>query len=184
VAAHWRTQAGNDNGRTLIEADESGWWYSAGLPDDRMVTVYVTDRAGAASLARTVHTRTRIEQAGASLAGSPRRFDAGSAFSDPAAGTAANGAGWVAVGDAAASHDPLSARGIVSALASGEAAARAVLDHLGGDTTALAGYASTNRRAFARYLIERCAYYRTEQRWPHSPFWQRRWQLPTLEQGG
>jgi hypothetical protein len=35
--------AQDEDGRTLVEAVESGWWYSARLPDSRIVVAYMTD---------------------------------------------------------------------------------------------------------------------------------------------
>ena len=179
VAAHYRARrAGEfaDHG-TLVEAVEGGWWYSAALPNHRLVAVYVSDPKGAPPcMDDTVLTKGRF--ASAEPIGPPRTVSAGSAWLEPAAGR-----DWLAVGDAAAAHDPLSARGIVSALESAEAATTAILARLGGDASVLPRYAHDVRQSFAHYLIERCGYYRLERRWPHSPFWQRRWQLP-VQQGG
>jgi flavin-dependent dehydrogenase len=78
------------------------------------------------------------------------------------------GAGWCAAGDAAATHDPLSAQGIVSALMSGRAAAEAALS---GDTSS---YARSADEAFSSYLATRQRVYADNQRWPNSQFWRRR----------
>jgi 2-polyprenyl-6-methoxyphenol hydroxylase-like FAD-dependent oxidoreductase len=82
-----------------------------------------------------------------------------------------SGPGWAAVGDGAASHDPLSATGIVRALESGIHAARAIQATLvRGDREALAGYDRRQDRAFDQYCDTRTAYYRMEARWPSAPF--------------
>ena len=42
-----------------------------------------------------------------------------------------------------------------------------------GETGRFRAYASLFAREFDSYLETRAAYYRLEQRWPHSPFWER-----------
>ena len=84
------------------------------------------------------------------------------------------GDGWIAAGDAAAAHDPLSSLGIGSALAGGRVAARAVAATLDGDVSARGAYIEQLRSDYARYLWERHAYYADERRWSSMPFWERR----------
>ena len=84
---------------------------------------------------RAGHIQDRISD----WEGPPQRLRvlaAGSARTSPAAGP-----GWAAVGDAATATDPLAARGIITALATGLAAARAILADRAGDTGALPAYA-------------------------------------------
>ncbi|MGC2697329.1 MAG: tryptophan 7-halogenase, partial [Candidatus Angelobacter sp.] len=81
---------------------------------------------------------------------------------------------WLAAGDAASTFDPLSSQGIMKAMRSALRAAQAIVRHLRGRGTALAQYAELVEREYDRYLDARAAYYRLEQRWPDSPFWQQR----------
>jgi hypothetical protein len=92
------------------------------------------------------------------------------------------GDGWLAVGDAAASHDPLSASGIARALDSGAHAAVAIHALLArGDEAPLAAYAERQTRGFELYCDTWARYYQIEQRWPGSPFWSRRHRRVTLD---
>jgi flavin-dependent dehydrogenase len=132
--------------QTLVEAGEDGWWYSAWLPDARLVVAYMTDadlmpnghgRARAhwqGQLERAPHTRARVR--GCSLTSGLRRFAANSYSREPI-----TGAHWLAVGDAATAFDPLSSRGICHALESGLRAAQAIEHWRPGDHTALEPYA-------------------------------------------
>jgi 2-polyprenyl-6-methoxyphenol hydroxylase-like FAD-dependent oxidoreductase len=97
-----------------------------------------------------------------------RVLTAGSSCASPAAGT-----GWAAVGDAATTTDPLASRGIVTALATGLAAAQAILSDRAGETDALDAYARRIAAVHAQYLNAQAAQYRREQRWD-TPFWHRR----------
>ena len=84
------------------------------------------------------------------------------------------GDGWLAVGDAAQSFDPLSGEGLFHALFSGERAAQALFENFSGRVDALADYAGLSASLWERFLRQRAAAYSAETRWPDTPFWQRR----------
>ncbi|HJZ74251.1 MAG TPA: tryptophan 7-halogenase [Vicinamibacterales bacterium] len=164
---------------TVIEATPDGWWYSAPLPQRRLVVACMTDADLAARLAlrgrdgwlsaarRTRATRDRVESY--SVGGTPRLASANTARLSSVVGPS-----WLAVGDAAVSFDPLSSQGIITALECAIDAAIAIAAHLSGDTAALYRYAQAITDRYRRYLVERAQYYGVERRWPASPFWQRR----------
>jgi flavin-dependent dehydrogenase len=155
--------------RAFIEATEEGWWYSADLPDGRLVFAFHTDpvprpRAQwARYLAAAPATAAR---AGETVGQEIRVVCANTHRLRPIAGE-----GWLAVGDAATAHDPLTGLGIHWALESGIAGAEAVA---GSKATE---YCRDQEERFDRYLAARAFYYRAEARWPHSEFWQRRHQI-------
>jgi flavin-dependent dehydrogenase len=169
------------DGTTLVEATEHGWWYSALLPDGRLAATFFTDPDLLAALRawrpiawRTLldaapHTHTRIVAHGFAPCGAPRVSAASSSCLAPLAGD-----GWLAVGDAAATFDPLSSNGIASALAAGQRAADAAVAWLDHEADALAAYADWVAAGYARYLWYWQAYYAAERRWPTAPFWRRR----------
>jgi flavin-dependent dehydrogenase len=166
---------------TLIEAAADGWWYAALLPNRQIAVAWFTDpdllAARAAwrpaswwNLLRASDHVWRLVQAHGYEP--PQHIDilaAGSSLLTTPAGD-----GWIAAGDAAAAHDPLSSHGIGSALAGGRRAARSVAAALGGDDTAFTTYRERLLTDYARYLWTRHKYYRDERRWPDSPFWERR----------
>ncbi len=168
-----------DDAATLVESSPAGWWYSAVVPDRRIVVAFMTDadlvrryhlnwdERWRDLLAVTNHTRLRLQ--GGQAEGSIRICRAHSQLLDPVAGD-----GWVAVGDAAASFDPLASMGVGYALLSGIEGARAAYSALDGDTTALIGYAANVRRHYGEYLELRYRHYDAEQRWRDQPFWKRR----------
>jgi flavin-dependent dehydrogenase len=84
------------------------------------------------------------------------------------------GPGWVAVGDAAMAFDPLSGRGIVHAIESGQAAAEALLAWYLGDCGAVSRLAAGVALSFDNYCKNRLLYYGRECRWPDAAFWSRR----------
>jgi len=165
---------------TLVEAVASGWWYSARLPDDKLMLAYMSDgdlidRSAReadgllALLEGTDYTLRRVRDGVYKPLGGPRLQQANSSRLDAVAGPC-----WVAVGDAAAAFDPLSSYGISSAMGSGFYAASAIMDFLEGSTDALPSYQKLIDDAYAQYLLMHYDYYALERRWPTEPFWQRR----------
>jgi len=164
---------------TSIEACEQGWWYAAMLPDEGLAVAFMTDAdqlrrlrwkdcdewrallGTAPNIARQIGTATPL--------GRPMLHTAASQRLDTCTGD-----GWLAVGDAASTFDPLSSQGIIKSLRSGICAARSICRSLRGHRNALAEYADFVEREYRNYLDSRAGYYRLEQRWPDSRFWQQR----------
>jgi flavin-dependent dehydrogenase len=165
---------------TLVEAVASGWWYSARLPDEKLMTVYVTDsdlldqrvrRTGGwlAMLKETDYTMRRVFEGDYLPLTEPRLLQANGARLDMVCGER-----WLAVGDAATAFDPLSSYGISSALGSGFYAASAITDFFAGRSSSLIAYSKIINQAYAQYLLMHYQHYALEQRWPHEIFWRRR----------
>jgi flavin-dependent dehydrogenase len=164
---------------TLVESVADGWWYSAQLPGRKLVAVFMSDAdllsrcsvrtaiGWLSLLGAARHTCARVE--GCVQEGRPVVAAATSSALHRVAGDS-----WVAVGDAAASYDPLSSQGVVTALEDGQRAGHAVRDWLRGDSGTLAAYADLAGVLYRNYLAQRYSYYYTEQRWTSSPFWHRR----------
>lgn len=163
-----------DDATTWIEADSGGWWYSMPVPGGHMALAYLTDSPSRPPKCPPGLTRRRL---GDLSTWWPRAAPASSSSPAMAAGT-----GWIALGDSAAAHDPLSGRGIVHALTSASRAAEAVSHALMGDDGALITYAAMQRRAFDEYLMRRRWYYQAETRWPEREFWWRR-QIDFVSEG-
>jgi flavin-dependent dehydrogenase len=167
---------------TLVEAWEEGWWYSALLPEERIVVFCMTDadivkRRGLNSmgawldlLEQTSHTRERVRCA--TPLGAPSVHAAHTHRLERVTGD-----GWLAVGDAATTFDPLSSQGVLKSLRSGVLASYAVADYFKGTTSGLEKYEALTKREFKAYLAARADLYSRERRWEDSPFWLRRRQL-------
>lgn len=182
--ARFRPQAGaggDRDDRTWIEAVEDGWWYSARIPPGERVVAFHTDAAladlavlrsadgFAGRLGRAPHLGPLLAGRGYRIVGRPRGVDASSAILDRVAG-----AGWLAVGDAAASFDPLSSQGLLNAHYTGLRGGQAILRSLAGDPTAVPGYAARIDRIYRAFLAHRTTYYGAEGRWRTRPFWSQR----------
>jgi flavin-dependent dehydrogenase len=185
VAAYWlldATEQGDGDSSTLIEAVEEGWWYTAPVGRTRRIVVLATDAdllpgRGARTatdwterLRRCPHVADALSLTGCRLHGGPRITDAGTAHLDRSAGP-----GWVAVGDAAVSFDPLSSQGILTALLMGREAGRAVAAMLSRrDPEPLVRYGDRYAAILEDHLAQCAAYYGLERRWSGAPFWARR----------
>lgn len=180
VALYTWAVSGTSNGdsRTLVESAPDGWWYTSLLPDGtRMVALHVD--AGEAApilrapgawedlLSRTIHVRRML---GDAVFPAPlRATEACGARLDRFAGE-----GWLAVGDAALSFDPLSSQGIFNALYAGLRGGRAIDAALSGAPGAIASYTARLEQIRAAYLGHHDLFYRSEGRWTERPFWRRR----------
>lgn len=179
VCAVYQCPQGVADTRLQIEAVEHGWWYSAIVPGDLAMAVFMTDGdiahqlhwsnpdAFGAALAATSLLADRF--ANATPLRPPRTVAAYSGCLDQV-----HGPGWIAAGDAAAAVDPLSGQGIAKSVLNGVHAAYAAADWVGGDRQALARYAARIDSAHAQYLDTKDTHYANERRWLAAPFWMRR----------
>ncbi len=175
----WAVPA-TDNGdsRTLVESAPDGWWYTSRLADGTRVVALHVDAGEAAPilrapgawqelLSRTVHVRRMLGDA--VFPAPPRGTEACGARLDRFAGE-----GWLAMGDAALSFDPLSSQGIFNALYAGLRGGRAIDAALSGMPGAIASYTARLEEIRAAYLRHHDLFYRAEERWSDRPFWRRR----------
>jgi flavin-dependent dehydrogenase len=167
----------------FIEAIELGWWYSAGLADGSIVATFMTDPdlVDTSQAGRFWAWRGQLQSSSLT---SGRMVDLDEAL-DLDIRTARTqrldvieGDGWLAVGDAAMSFDPLSSEGISKGLEWGKKAAGVAAAFCRGDRSAAKEYRESLESAFSEYLVTRYRYYTAEKRWPDAPFWRRRQVAP------
>lgn len=143
----------------LIEATPFGWWYAAPTPKGHVVAMFTDADLAPAELRRRL-----------------RPVAANSAFTYTKAGQ-----GWLPVGDACASHDPLCGWGVHRAMTNGLRAADAIEAFLvSGDPSQLEDYRHHCHQQYERYLEGLTKHYSIERRWPAAPFWQRRHSLASV----
>lgn len=184
VAAYYQQDDNNAKAQmlksmTLLEAVEHGWWYTAHLPDNRIITAIASDAdiIRQQQLKQPEHWHKALMQTQhlVGALGSPsmptrlHTWAAPSALLNPPAG-----AGWLAAGDAASAFDPISSQGIYKALSHGINAAPAIAAWLKGDSQGLMDYRQMVGEQFIEYLEQRSYFYDLEQRWPESAFWRKR----------
>ncbi len=171
--------ATDQDSRTLVESAPDGWWYTALVPSGERVVAYLTDgdladrtRTNSADGFATLRSSSRHVGSmvvGRLQDGDPRGAEAGSARLD-----LFGGEGWLAVGDAAISFDPLSSQGILNALHSGMQAGQAVGRSLSGDPNLVERSLRQLQDIYLAYRANLRTYYAADARWRNRPFWQRR----------
>lgn len=146
----------------MIQSTPFGWWYAAPVPRGHVVALF-TDSDLAAP-----ETRRRLRPAAANSAFTHLPDDEG----------------WLAVGDASASYDPLCGWGVYRALADGILAADAIDHRLrNGDGSCLSAYRRHCEMQFGEYLKGLTRHYSLERRWASAPFWKRRLGTAPMERG-
>lgn len=166
---------------TMLEAAETGWWYAARLPGERIIVAAVTDgetnelamlhrpERWLSGLKKTVHMAAWLHGCARSDSHTTAIRVAPSFLLDRV-----HGGNWLAVGDAASAYDPITSQGIYKALHDGVQSAVAIADHLAGAVGAFDDYQAAVVSRFADYLANRNDLYDLEQRWLSSPFWRNR----------
>lgn len=168
----------------MVEAVAYGWWYSAVLPDNRMIISLYTYpdlvpqhlnrdlKAWLSVVYQAPLTSRRVESAGYLVQEAPVAVDAGMLIQEDISGRH-----WVAAGDALVSLDPLSSHGMTQALWSGCRAAEACIKSINGDYSAIDQLRQTMSLAIKAYQTELLQKYRSVQRYAEEPFWKRRGSL-------
>jgi flavin-dependent dehydrogenase len=164
--------------RLLIESTPNGWWYSAGLPEKRMIVVYLSDSdlIPRSRPQREHHWRQQLSEAAHTSRRLGRSADETTCrvvCANTSRLTHATGAGWIAVGDAAIALDPLSGNGIVRAFISAIAAADSI--HVSPRPgTANDTYETYISATWENAIVASQETYQLEMRWVDHRFWQRR----------
>lgn len=174
LARYAKIRDGSMTMQTLLEADEDGWWYAARLPDDRVVVLFVSEgetvrrlRAnGHDGFERSLGTTKLIGPILAKLVLERKIYFAMPVYSSRL--DCPEGERWLAAGDAAASYDPIVARGITKALEDGIAAGRRIAERSFG----AGAYGKHIASRFRTYAETRASLYELERR--DGPFWQKR----------
>lgn len=159
----------------LIEAVSGGWWYSIPLAGGKLLLAFITDPSSErlskgrrrsfwdAMLKEAHHT---AERAG-TLTQEPDVAYVESAFSERMSGD-----GWIAIGDAAMTFDPLSSHGLTSAIEQGIELAEILLG--GTDPSAISAFDSNRLSLFEKYQSQRVQFYSSVHRFSGQTFWQNR----------
>lgn len=163
-----------------LESTEMGWWYSACLPENKMVMTFFSDADIVSEhklhqletwnklLQKSKQIKHTIQNAQA-LSDKLWVRNAQTQLSD-----ARNLERFIAIGDAAASFDPISSMGIGFSISSACFAAKHIAHELEQDTSKTNVFQEDILRIFNQYHQIKTKYYQKEKRWLASKFWQRR----------
>ena len=163
-----------------LESVELGWWYSACLPDNKMVVTFFSDadiiseyklhqlETWQGLLQETNHIKYLITNTEA-LSDKLWVRNAHTQISD-----IRNLENFIAIGDAAVSFDPISSMGIGFSISSACFAAKYIAHKIEEGSSTIATYQEDILKNYKQYHSIKTRYYQEEKRWPTSIFWQRR----------
>ncbi len=178
IAAFCQMHRPNPDHSVHIEAQPDGWWYLTALAGNRVVAMFMTDSDLFQSAGEPpdnfwsrMLAKTRLVK---SIVRDGQIIDCVVRSAHSGRLVPVCGPGWLAVGDASVSFDPLSSMGISKGLDQGIRAAAAIHAYLDGRPQHLDEYRQDSQLAFDKYLLIRARYYRAENRWPEAEFWKRR----------
>lgn len=179
AAVGWlRRPAGDLDQTTRLKSVQDGWWYTARLPRGLRVLAFHALPHEAARLVRQPEAFAERCNAAGVLPYHVRATD----FVEPLramdasvhTGESVIGPGWLAVGDAALSFDPLSSQGVLFALYSAIRGAEALVQCLARPALAercLDDYEQRVRSVLAANQRTRRLLYSSERRYPDSAYW-------------
>jgi len=166
------------SGVTHLEAVASGWWYAARLPANRLLISHTTDletfktlrlnqtQQWHNELLRSTHTRQLIE--GIATCENKLRICAAPSF----VLDRVIGRNWLAIGDAAASFDPITAQGIIKSISDAIFTAPRIAQYLREQNTeALNPYQLLVQQRHQQYSEMRSYLYRQENRFKGHNYW-------------
>ncbi|MBL6598594.1 MAG: tryptophan 7-halogenase [Alphaproteobacteria bacterium] len=189
LAAHWitgsttggpeRAEAGMP-GFSVVESEPAGWWYTAPLAEGGRVLAFHTEPDINPLAPREADAL--VNRALALPGIGPMLRETGFSPETALSVTAANSArlaetagdGWIAIGDAALSFDPIASRGLFNALYTAWSGAMACHDVLTGARDGFADYTNDLENVWALYQRHLAVVYGSEPRWRDQPFWARR----------
>lgn len=175
IACYYQRSTQRQVQRMLIETTPHGWWYTAPLPKNNRVAVFMTDgdignkldaiKNWQFLLEKTNHIKK--EAVGKIIFG-PKAFPAYSHIIGKI-----KQKNWLPAGDAASAFDPVSSMGIGYSMLSGIYAAKSIYESKN-TPSSIQNYIKNISRNFEEYLIRRKYYYSNEKRWFNNTFWIRR----------
>lgn len=178
VSFHFSDTNGDSNSMTLIESAPDGWWYSALIPKNIRVTSFFTNnnlpiaqyaktrRGWEKIMQKTKYIKLNIEKYNYEFISGPHAMISNSSVLQKVIGQ-----NWLAVGDASVTYDPLSSKGILSAINNGIIVADRIAESFSKKNEGYEDYDKKIRADFCNYLIRRNYYYNLEKRWKNNAFW-------------
>lgn len=161
--------------QTYLEAVEDGWWYLARLPGDTAIAAFFTTAERGRPYLDAACWMTKFSNTchvSRMLANKPITVDGirtqlvVKGYLDRCAGP-----GWMAIGDAAFSCDPILSQGMYAALLGGQQAGARLAHMLAGPTQSVPVAPDSARRLFEDSARRVSMLYASETRWAGSPFW-------------
>lgn len=172
--------SGKGTKQVQLEATQQGWFYQALLPEQKVVSMIVSEREIIPQLQEQNHqgfedalaTTTFIGPSADKLELEAPSYHSCAIYSGLL--PTLEGSSWIAIGDAAASFDPISAQGIYKGLSHGLMAAEKVKSWFENKGETSTEYSEQVKEQYKVYQRNRAHSYGLERRWQESDFWRKR----------
>ncbi|PKG41476.1 FAD-dependent monooxygenase [Psychroflexus sp. MES1-P1E] len=170
---------GKPSKQIQIEAVPEGWWYNAALPDNRIITMMLSEKENIAALQDSQHEGFEAQLANTTFIAErlkKLKLKEHQYYTRPVYSgilPVIEGKDWVAIGDAASSYDPIAAYGIYKGISDGIRVTSKILAFFNGEEELNSFSAFVNER-YVNYKKNRDYVYAIEQRWYDAPFWNKR----------
>ncbi len=163
--------------QTHLESVEYGWWYAAQLPGNVLLVTLYTDadtikqkglqhlKLWLCLLEETQHTGKLVSDLEI-IDEKLKAFHAPSFRLDKVVGK-----NWMAIGDTASAFDPITSQGIIKSMSDAIIASEIIVKHFAGERNKLQEFEKIVTERYEQYLSMRKYFYRLENRWPDSLFW-------------
>lgn len=169
LVAFLQIPEGFEDSTSLVETVDNGWWYSAQIPNQRLATAFMFDPGQQQQtvsakvenwqdlLSQSKHTAKRLQlfEGKSELLAPPKIVAADSGILQQVCGE-----GWLAVGDAAMTYDPIASHGLMMSMVSARDAAGAINGLAEGRDDTLDMYGQRMCQSFLQYCEVRRAFYR------------------------
>jgi flavin-dependent dehydrogenase len=177
ISIHENCLNHKESNYTLVESTKNGWWYSADLPENKIVIAFMTD-ADLFKKEKEIFLNQHLLKTKFTQKRRTYSISMDGKFLICAANsymmTKTYGENWLAIGDAAMAYDPLSSTGVIKAIKDGVSASEAINNFFRGKKKSISVMAASFEKRFKKYLFLKHQYYGMEKRWMDSFFWQRR----------
>lgn len=167
--------------RVQLEATKEGWWYQVSLPENKLVSMMVTNQEEIKNLQKNdsqtfdeaLSKTTFISQQSERVSLKKSTYITWPIYSGIL--NKIEDENWMAIGDAASSFDPIMARGIYKGISDGLKGANKVVSFFKNDMTYVNNSFSEHiRQRYEQYRQNRIWTYAIERRWLDEPFWRDR----------
>jgi len=176
-----------ENKMSTISASETGWWYSAVIPNNKRVLAFQTDSDLIERNAfKKLDTFLALSKDNKAITKILNNTNGTIEFHGPVAANSTRleqvaGKQWAALGDATISFDPLSSQGMFHAMASALQLKALItkfdfIEDLKPQKIKTFQFTYTHHidKIWKHYLKHKNFFYLQEMRWKESPFWKRR----------
>lgn len=180
IARFAKVTAGQGSKQVQLEAIQKGWCYHSLLPDNKVVSMIVTEKKSISTL--RVKNYQGFEDALAatffiSRSAAQLTLRAHNYYIFPIQSgrlPIMEGDDWMAIGDAASSYDPIAAQGIYKGLNHGLLAADKVAAWFEDNNRYSSHFSDQATQQYEVYCKNRRYVYGLERRWSESDFWRNR----------